>query len=544
MFIKVISRYLNILFVIVFLISSNKINSQNHHGGDSHGVVNFNISCTPASQSEFNQAMILLHHMTYPQAREMFQKLAAKDSACAMAEWGFAMTLFQPLWPTRPGPAELQQGWDAIQRAKSFGSLTEREDHLINAAEAFFQDPKSTDYWKRIQDWKVSMEIAYSSFPEDNEAAAFYALALLATIPPDKISSPNSAQAAEILLNILEENPDHPGAMHYLIHANDAPGRESKSLEILGKYKEVAPNNPHALHMPTHIYTRLGEWPEVISGNINAALAALQFPAGDKGQFIWDEFAHAIEYLIYAYLQMGNDNEAAAQLKRLNETNNIEPTFKTAFHLSSTRARYTLERKAWNEAAQIDPRAVKTIDWDRFPWPEAIGWFARGLGSVHTGDSIEAKKALQHLTELQNITMTKKEILFARNIQVLHIELSAMIVNEEGLHDSAIILLTQAAELESATPKHAVTPAPTIPAYELLGDLLFANGKFNEALTAYKSSLENYPKRFNTLLGAARASIALEDKSTALSFYQQLIDVSDSKSGRDGLKEAKAFVAK
>jgi tetratricopeptide (TPR) repeat protein len=541
MLIKVKMHYSILLFVTVILITAKTQSQVNHHGNDSHGVVDFNLACSRDIKFEFNQAMTLLHHMTYPQAREMFQKIVEKDSTCAMAKWGIALTLFQPLWPTRPSPAELQQGWEAIQRAKSQRPISKREELLINAVEGFFQNPESTDYWARIQAWKEGMEIAYSSFPEDNEVAAFYALALLATVPPDKISSPNNKQAADILLKILEENPDHPGAMHYLIHANDTPGREKESIEILKKYYEIAPNNPHALHMPTHIYTRLGEWNEVINGNIKAANAALNFPAGDKGQYIWDEFPHAIEYLTYALLQTANDEEAASQLKHLRETDNLEPTFKTAFHISSTRARYTLEREAWNEAALINPLEPVSIDWDRYPWPEAIGWFARGIGSVHTGNSIESKRSQQRLAELENTAFEKKEVLFARNIKVLWLELSAWIVNERSLHDSAITLLTQAAEIESSTPKHAVTPAPTIPAYELLGYLLFANGKFKDALMAYQNSLEMFPKRFNSLLGAARSSLALKDKSGASLFYQQLIDISSSKSWREGFKEATAF---
>ena len=543
MFTKVKKHYPIILFVTIMLIATKIQGQMNHHGNSSYGVVNFNVTCSKDIKSEFNQALTLLHHMTYPQAREMFRKIAEKDSTCAMAEWGIAFTLFQPLWPTRPSSTELQQGWEAIQRAKSKNPVSKREKLLINAVEAFFQNPESNDYWKRIQAWKEGMEIAYASFPEDNEVAAFYALALLATVPPDKIFSPNNKQAADILLKILKENPDHPGAMHYLIHANDTPGREKESIEILKKYYEIAPNNPHALHMPTHIYTRLGEWIEVINGNIKAANAALNFPAGDKGQYIWDEFPHAIEYMIYALLQTGNDDEASLQLKRLQGTDNLEPTFKTAFHISSTRARYTLEREAWNEAALINPRQPATIEWDRYPWPEAIGWFARGIGSVHTGDTIESKKSQQRLVELENTALEKKEILFARNIKVLRLELSGFIVNEEGLQDSAITLLTQAVEIESSTPKHAVTPGPTIPAYELLGNLLLANGKFEDALTAYQNSLKMFPKRFNSLLGAARSSLALKDKSGASLFYQQLIDISISKSGREGFKEATAFIS-
>jgi hypothetical protein len=362
-------------------------------GDDTLGVVFFSISGKYTSQVEFNQAMTMLHHMTYPQARAMFQKITERDPGCAMAYWGVAMTLFQPLWPTRPSPAELERGWQAVQKAKAINPPTRREQLLIAAAEAFFREPTSTDYWKRIHAWADSMAACYAAFPYDHEIAILHALALVATVPPDQMSSPNNAMASDILLRVLRENPRHPGAMHYLIHANDVPGRERESLDILRKYETIAPHNPHALHMPTHIYTRLGNWPEVIRGNIKAAAAALKFPAGDKGQFIWDEYPHALEYLIYAYLQTGDDDAAAMQVKRLHETARLQPTFKTAFHLSSTTARYALERRAWNEAASIVPRDSRVLEWDRFPWAEAISWYARGLGSVHTGQLIEARRS-------------------------------------------------------------------------------------------------------------------------------------------------------
>ncbi len=289
------------------------------HVGHALGKVDFPVTCSEKAQVEFNRAVALLHHMTYPQAREAFQRVATTDPSCAMAHWGIAMTLFQPLWPTRPRQKELQQGWEGVQKAKALEPPTERERLFVAAAEAFFLEPASSDYWLRIRRWEQAMEKVYASYPEDPEAAAFYALAHLATAPADTISRAHSDRAAEILLRLYERNPDHPGAMHYLVHANDVPGRERESLEITRKYEAVAPRNPHALHMPTHIYTRLGDWNAVIRGNLRAAEAALEYPAGDHGEFVWDEFPHAIEYLVYAYLQRGSDDEAAAQLKRLRD---------------------------------------------------------------------------------------------------------------------------------------------------------------------------------------------------------------------------------
>jgi tetratricopeptide (TPR) repeat protein len=533
------------LAFVLFCGRTDRVQCQvDPHAEDTLGVVEFPVSCAESSRAELNHAMALLHHMTYPQAGQMFQQITEHDPGCAMAYWGIAMTLFQPVWPTRPGPADLQRGWELTQKAVSLNPASRRDQLLIDAAEGFFRDPQSGDYWKRIHAWAQGMEACYAEFPRDHEVAALYALALVATIPPDQISSPNNAHAADILQGILKENPQHPGAMHYLIHANDAPGREHESLEILREYEAIAPHNPHALHMPTHIYTRLGNWPEVIRGNIKAANAALDFPAGDHGQYVWDEFPHAIEYMIYAYLQMGADDSAAAQLKRLQGTDALQPSFKTAFHLSSTRARYALERQAWGEAASIMPREPGTVNWDKLPWPEAIGWFARGLGSAHTGNSTEAQKSLNRLQQLEDVSANAKEELFRRNTRVLRLELMAWLLHSQGMSDSSVTVMRQAAQLETSTPKHPVTPGGTLPAYELLGDLLLEQGKSSEAFDAYTRSLEMYPGRFNSLLGAARSARAIDSLQAAGKFYRQLADGTSAESGREGLREARDFLSR
>jgi tetratricopeptide (TPR) repeat protein len=513
------------------------------HAGHALGTVDFPITCSEQAQLEFNRAVALLHHMTYPQARESFELVATTDPSCAMAQWGIATTLFQPLWPTRPSPEALQRGWEAVQKAKALQPATERERLFVATAEAFFLEPASSDYWLRIRRWEQAAERVYTAFPDDLGAAAFYALAHLATAPSDTISRAHSDRAAEILLALYNRNSDHPGAMHYLVHANDVPGRERELLEITRKYETVAPRNPHALHMPTHIYTRLGDWNGVIRGNLRAAEAALEYPAGDQGEFIWDEFPHASEYLVYAYLQKGSDDEAATQVKRLHATARLEPTFKTAFHLASTQARNALERRAWKEAALIVPREPTTLDWDRFAWPEAIAQFARGMGSAHLGEIDKASAAGERLEELEAATRKAGEDLFARNIKVLRLELSAWVAHVEGQREPSIALMQEAAELEASTPKHAVTPGPTLPAYELLGDLLMEQKRAKEALVAYKRSMDLYPKRFNSLLGAARATRALGDEALARTFYQELLEFADGGTRQPALEEARSYVA-
>jgi tetratricopeptide (TPR) repeat protein len=524
---RVARPYFALSVWLVLLIPAATPAQLPQHAGHALGTVNFPITCSPAAQTEFNQAVALLHHMTYPQAREAFQRVAAVDPHCAMAHWGIAMTLFQPLWPTRPGPAALQQGWHAVEKAKTLQPSTERERLFIAAMEAFYLDPASSDYWLRIRRWEQAMQKVYEKFPDDPDAATFYALAYLATTPADKITRANADQAAEILLRVYRKYPNHPGAMHYLVHANDVPGRERELLEITRKYELVAPHNPHAIHMPTHIYTRLGDWNGVIRGNLRAAEAALDYPAGEHGEFVWDEFCHAMEYLIHAYLQKHDYAAAAAQLQRLRTTPRLEPSFKTAFHLMSTQARYALERHAWTEATQIIPRWPANLNWDRFTWPEAMARFARGLGFAHLGRINEAKAERERLNELEAATTKMGEDLFTRNIRMLRLELDSWIAHVEGQEETSISLMSQAAELEESTPKHAVTPGPTLPAAELLGDLLMEQKRTVGALAAYQQSLALYPKRFNSLMGAARAAHALGNAALERTYRQEILQITD-----------------
>ena len=524
----------------LFSSGANAAAPHDHH---SLGHVEFPISCSEPAQESFNRAMALLHHMTYPQAREAFEEIAKSEPECAMAHWGVAMTLFQPLWPTRPSPGDLKRGWDEVQQAKNL-KASPREQLFIDAVEAFFHEPESSDYWLRIRRWEAASQKTYDAWPDDAEAALFYALAHLATTPASGGARDHADKAAEILKRVYEKHPDHPGSMHYLVHANDVPGRERELLEVTHKYDEIAPNNPHALHMPTHIYTRLGDLDGVIKGNLRAADAALLHPAGEKGELVWDEFAHAIEYLVYAYLQQGADGEAGKQLHRLQSTKQIEPSFKTAFHLASTQARHALERRAWDDAARITPRSPSSLNWDRFPWAEGISHFARGLGAVHLGKQEEVAPALRRLKELETAARNSGEDLFARNVQILRLELSAWAIHRQGERTQAVDLMREATELEASTPKHAVTPGPTLPALEMLGDLYLEQNDAASALSAYEHSLQAYPRRFNSLLGAAKAARMAGDKDRAAMYYKQLLEVGTHSSRDEVRREAQQYLGK
>jgi tetratricopeptide (TPR) repeat protein len=529
-----------LLLLLALLCTPPSAVAQQSPPSDSLGTVHFAISCSRRAQADFDRAMALLHHMTYPQARAAFGRVAELEPRCGMAHWGVAMTLFQPLWPTRPGPDDIHRGREEIRLALSLGPLTGRERRFVDAGAAFFREPDSTEYWERVRNWQQGMERVHAAFPRDAEAAVWLALADLALASAAEVTRPPPGRAAALLKDVLRRHPDHPGAMHYLIHADDVPGRERESPDVVRRYESVAPRNPHALHMPTHIYTRLGQWPSVIQGNLKAADAALEHPAGGDGRLVWDEFPHAIEYLVYAWLQLGADDQALAQLERLRKTASLEPTFKTAFHLASTAARYALERHAWGEAASLVPREPATLDWDRFAWPEAVTWFARGLGASHEGKTEQAGAAAARLRQLEAVAAASGETVFARQIGVLGLALSGWLAHAAGRADTGVALLRRAAELETGTPKPAVTPGPTIPAHELLGDMLLEQRRPGDALAAYRRSLELYPRRLNSVLGAARAARAAGDAALSGRYYRQVLELAGGGTRKAVIEEARS----
>jgi tetratricopeptide (TPR) repeat protein len=500
------------------------------------------ISCTQAAQAQFDDALTLLHHMTYPQARAAFAAISRQEPQCAMAHWGVAMTLFQPLWPTRPTRADLELGATTLRAGLALGTASARERAWLEALAAFFRDPASPDYWVRIDAWESAMASLHAAYPDESEAAAFYALALLASARPGQAQQEHSQRAIALLAPLLRAHPGHPGAMHYMVHADDIPGRESSDLDVVRKYETVAPDNPHALHMPTHIYVRLGDWDAVVRGNLRAADAALRYPAGERGEWVWDEYAHAIEYLVYAYLQQGADAAARAQIERLFAVPHIEPSAKTAFHLASTRARFALERHAWREAAAIEPRQPETIAWDRFAWPEAIAVYARGYGAARTADSGDAQGRLARLKELETKASAGGEVVFAHQIAILRLELAAAIAHAAKDDGAAIAQLREAVALETATPKPAVTPAATIPAAEQLGELLLENGNAAESADAFRQALQAFPRRFNATLGLARAQRAAGDEDGARRSYCELLGIASGERVRE-LEDVRAFAA-
>ncbi len=507
---------------------------------DSLGAVHFPTSCSPNVQGDFNQAVALLHHMMYIESRRAFEAIAEKDPACPMAHWGIAMTLFQPLWHPA-APEALQRGWAEVQEAKALGPATDRERALVAAVEALYREPQSADWWTRLNRWSEAMGKAYRSHPADYDIASLYALSELAAgqVAEDRMA--HQARAARVLLRIHEQEPTHPGAIHYTIHANDVDSRAAESLDIVRSYGEIAPSVPHALHMPTHIFVRLGAWPDVIEWNRKSAEAALRFPAGEAVSL---HYPHAMDYLLYAYLQRAEDDKARAVLDETLKREPYQADFASAFHLAAMPARYVVERRAWAEAAALKPRAPAYLNWDQYRWPEALTWFAKGLGAARIGDLAGARLAQSRMQELGDRAQTAGERDFARHIEIDRQILAAYVARAEGDAKGAVAQLRKTAEAAAAVQKHPVSPGAFLPANEALGDLLLELNRPSEALAAYEASLSTAPRRYNSTLGAARAARGAGDSRKAEAYYTELLGLlGEEASGRPGIREARDFLA-
>jgi tetratricopeptide (TPR) repeat protein len=507
-------------------------------GAEDLGAVAFQVSCDPSVVAEFDRAMALLHHMMYDESRAAFERIAERDPRCGMAHWGIAMTRVQPLWYPA-AEADLRLGRESVQRAKELGVETARERALLATAEALFRDPGELAWWDRLDQWMRALRSAHQARPDDIEIAALYALSELAAGQPAEDRLAYNARAAAVLLPIHEREPRHPGAIHYTIHADDVAGRAEESLHIVRSYDAIAPSVPHALHMPTHIFVRLGDWPDVIEWNRKSADAALNFPVGDRVSL---HYPHALDYLVYAHLQRGEDAEASAVLDEAAATGAIQEHFVTAFHLAIMPARYAVERRAWDEAAALEPRTPGYLNWDNHPWPEAMARFARGLGATRTGDLPTARQEERRMADLRDAAERAGLSDHARYIEIDRLVLAGWIAHADGAPDDAVARIREAAALEATIQKHPVTPGALLPPYEALGELYLELGRHADALRAFEKSLEIWPARFNSLDGAARAALAAGDRERAKHHYGRLLDVVGD-TDRRGVAEARRLVA-
>lgn len=507
-----------------------------HAGGDI-GAVDFEVACDTAVQGDFDRALGLMHHMMYAQARSEFENIAEADPECAMAHWGIATTLFQPLWGTRPSDEELNQGWEAIQRAQELAE-TERERSLIHATAEFFREPDTADFPIRIERWATGMEEAFEQYPDDADTAALYALSRLTLAQQVEERDPLHDEAEAILRRIHERKPQHPGAIHYSIHATDADGRAENALDMVEAYADIAPEVPHALHMPSHIYVRLGDWPAVIHWNRRSADAALDHPVnGDVSH----HYIHALDYLVYAYLQRGEDGRARAVFEELADEGPHQQSFVSAFHFAAMPARYVVEQRRWEDAVALEARSPAYLPWDESAWAEGLTWFAKGLGAVRTGDAEIARLAERRLASLRDQARDEGDEHFATYLEVDRLILAGTTAHAHGRAEQAEEHMRSAASLERTVEKHPVTPGALLPPNEALGDLLMAQDRPADALAAYQASDDIWPGRYNTLLGAARAAVAADRAQAASEYYGRLVEQAGD-SDRPSLEEARRYL--
>ncbi len=422
------------------------------------GQVHFPVSCSVAAQQQFERAVALLHSFWYQEALKAFTSVTEKDPHCAMGYWGIAMSVWYPLWEP-PSDAMLKKGWAAVEKAKALGGRTGRERAYIAAIEAFYKNSDKLDHRTRTIAYQKAMEQLHLQYPEDREAAVFYGLALNATALPTDKTYTNQKRASEILEKVFAEEPDHPGAAHYIIHSFDYPPLASRALSAARRYMRIAPSVPHALHMPSHIFIRLGLWQESIQSNRASAVAAKDY--GDP-----HAQHHAIDYLAYAYLQGAQDREATRILDELNTIAKVEPeNLTSAYALAAIPARLSIERGRWSEAASLQPHP------SRYTATEAITYFARALGAARSGDTVGARKDVERLQSLREALIEGKQSYWADQVEIQRRAAAAWLARAEGTNGEALLLMRSAADLEDSTEKHPVTPGSIVPVRELGGSV-------------------------------------------------------------------------
>lgn len=506
------------------------------------GDVGFPVSCSAEAQQQFTRAVALLHSFWYEEAVKAFTVVAETDPACAMAYWGAAMSNWYPLWYP-PSEAALKAGSDAVAKAQSIGAKTDRERDYIEAIASFYRDSDKLDNRTRSVAYEKAMEQVYLRYPDDREAGVFYALALDTTALPTDKTYANQEKAAKILQRVFAEQPNHPGAAHYLIHSYDSAPLADLGLPAAICYSDIAPAVPHALHMPSHIFTRVGQWQNSIASNRASAEAGKNYAAKAFGPgVVWDQSLHAMDYLAYSYLQTGQDAEAKRVLDQLASYQKAIPSsLAAAYAIAAIPARYAVERQNWAEAAALSSPPI-AFPWSAFPWTAPMITYARALGAAHTGDLAGAQAEIDKLKSARDALIQAKNTYWAGQVDVEVRSASAVLAQAQGRSDDALTLMRSAADLEDSSDKHPVTPGSIVPARELLGDMLLEANQPAQALIEYERSLNSAPNRFHGLAGAAAAAERAGDTPKAKLYSEKLVQLAAADSDRPELLAARRLL--
>ena len=496
------------------------------------GNVHFATSCNETAQRRFDRAMRYQHSFWYRESKEIFEEAIKADPECGIAYWGVALSLLNN--PHNPPPApNLPLGLAAIQKAKAVGAKTERERDFIDALSVFYTDYDKVPHSARVQLYLKAMEGVAQRNPADDEAQLFYAITLnVGASPSDKTYS-NQLKGAAILEQIFKRQPRHPGVAHYLIHLYDSPALAEKGIDAAKRYSEIAPAAPHAQHMPSHIFTRVGYWNESIGSNIASARSA-------KDGKDFGEQLHASDYLVYAYLQLAQDAKARMVIDDMNTVTGVSPDVLPGnYSLAASPARFMVERGDWKGAADLQVPATK------FAQVQALTHFARALGAARSGNPDAAKADIAKLAELRDKLREAKDAYWAEQVDIQRQVATAFLLEAEGKHDDALKAMSAAADAEDKTEKSPVTPGTPQPARELYGIMLLERGMAREALAAFEATIKKEPNRFNAIAGAAKAAERLGDQAKAKDYYQKLTTLAgNADTVRPDLAAARAFLVR
>ena len=493
------------------------------------GTVAFANSCSPEAQESFERGVALLHSFAFAAGEKAFREALDRDPACAIATWGIATILIGNTFALGPSPENAERAVAAIERGRAIGAKTQRERDYIEAIAAFYERFAERPQAARMRSLADAFEALAARYNNDDETQIFSALYLTASQPLRDKSYARALKAAAILDAQFAKHPDHPGVAHYLIHAYDFPPIAQKGLPAAFCYADIAPGASHALHMPSHIFTRVGLWKELIDTNVRSAAAA-------KAENNQGEALHAMDYMVYADLQLARDADALAVVKDARGFST--PAVVSFYARAAIPARYAVERDQWREAAALaDPTASK------FPYTEAMTLFARAVGAARSGNSTAAEKDVARLAGIVDALKAANNDYWAAEVEAQRRAAAAWIAFAGGEHDEALGLMRSAADIEDMSEKSAISPGRILPARELLGDMLLDSGRFDEALAAYEATLVNDPKRFRSFYGAAQAAAAAGNRDKARYYFSRIVEMTDSGSDRPALAKARAYLA-